>query len=107
MRAAWMRVADCLIKCNAHSRGKSELWKQHGVDARDIRCRVANRVTRVPRDFIVCFAFNPHQTKGIYASYDDKPSDTSMVGIPDAEEPKPFAKGNWLIRCKVEQRKEK
>jgi RNA polymerase sigma-70 factor (ECF subfamily) len=65
------------------------------------------RATRVPRDFIVCFAFNPHQTKGIYASYDDKPSDTSMVGIPGAEEPKPFAKGNWLIRCKVEQREEK
>ena len=43
LRAAWLRVADNLIKCNAHYRGKSELWKQRGVDARDIRCRVANR----------------------------------------------------------------
>ena len=41
-----MRVADNLIKCNAHFRGKSALWKQHGVDARDIRCRVANRAVR-------------------------------------------------------------
>jgi len=46
LRAAWMRVADCLIKSNAHYRGKSELWKRRGVDPRDIHCRVANRVTR-------------------------------------------------------------
>jgi len=46
LRAAWMRVADCLIKCNAHYRGKSALWKSRGVDAHDIHCRVANRVTR-------------------------------------------------------------
>ena len=46
LRAAWLRVADCLIKCNAHFRGKSELWKRQGVDARDIRCRVANRAVR-------------------------------------------------------------
>ena len=46
LRAAWMRVADCLIKCNAHYRGMAELWKQRGVDGRDVHCRVANRVTR-------------------------------------------------------------
>lgn len=46
LRAAWMRIADNLIKCNAHYRGKFQLWKQQGVDARDIRCRVANRATR-------------------------------------------------------------
>jgi hypothetical protein len=46
LRAAWLRVADCLIKCNAYYRGKSELWKRRGVDPRDIHCRVANRVTR-------------------------------------------------------------
>lgn len=46
LRAAWMRVAACLIKCNAHYRGKFQLWKQRGVDARDIRCRIANRATR-------------------------------------------------------------
>jgi transposase len=46
LRAAWMRVADNLIKCNSHYHGKFELWKQRGVDSRDIRCRVANRVTR-------------------------------------------------------------
>ncbi|MGA2034617.1 MAG: transposase [Thermoguttaceae bacterium] len=46
LRAAWMRVADCLIKCNAHYRGKSALWKQRGVAPRDIHCRVANRATR-------------------------------------------------------------
>ena len=39
-------MADNLIKCNAHFHGKFEFWKQQGVDARDIRCRVANRVVR-------------------------------------------------------------
>jgi transposase len=46
LRAAWMRVADCLIKSNAYYRGKAELWKQRGVDPRDVRSRVANRATR-------------------------------------------------------------
>ena len=64
------------------------------------------RPTRVPGDFIVCFGFNPHQTKGVFVSYDDKPGETSLVGVPGQDEPKPFAKGNWLIRCKVENRDE-
>jgi transposase len=46
LRAVWLRVADNLIKCNAHFRGKFQLWKQRGVDARDVRCRVANRAAR-------------------------------------------------------------
>lgn len=46
LRAAWLRVADNLIKCNAHYRGKQQLWKSQRVDARDIRCRVANRAVR-------------------------------------------------------------
>jgi len=46
LRAAWMRVADNLIKCNSHYHGKFQLWKQRRVDSRDIRCRVANRVVR-------------------------------------------------------------
>ena len=46
IRAACLRMADCLIKCNAHFRGKFELWKRQGVDHRDIRCRVANRALR-------------------------------------------------------------
>lgn len=46
LRAAWLRVADNLIKCNLHFHAKFELWKQRGVDSRDIRCRVANRAVR-------------------------------------------------------------
>jgi transposase len=46
LRVACMRVADNLIKCNAHFHGKFQLWKQQGVDSRDIRCRVANRAMR-------------------------------------------------------------
>lgn len=46
LRAAWMRVADNLIKCNAYYRGKFQLWRQRRVDSRDIRCRIANRAVR-------------------------------------------------------------
>jgi hypothetical protein len=46
LRAAWLRVADNLLKCNAHFRGKFQQWRQRGVDPRDIRCRIANRATR-------------------------------------------------------------
>jgi len=46
LRAALLRMADCLIKCNAHYRAKNELWKRQGIDARDIRCRIANRASR-------------------------------------------------------------
>jgi transposase len=46
LRAAYLRVADNLIKCNAHFHGKFQYWKQRGVDGRDIRCRVANRAAR-------------------------------------------------------------
>lgn len=46
MRAAWLLVADNLVKCNQYWRGKYNLWKSQGHDPRDIRCRIANRVTR-------------------------------------------------------------
>ena len=46
LRAAWLRLADNLIKSNHYCGGKAKLWTQRGVDARDIRCRVANRATR-------------------------------------------------------------
>lgn len=59
------------------------------------------RPTSVPEDFIVCFGFNPEATKGVYVSHDGKASETSMIGVPGAGDPKPFAKGNWMIRCKV------
>ncbi len=62
------------------------------------------RPTKVPKEFIVCFGFNPQATKGVYVSYDGKPSKTSFVGIPGRNGPVPFTKGNWLIRCKVESR---
>jgi hypothetical protein len=62
------------------------------------------RPTRVPKNFIVCFGFNPHQTKGIFVSYDGRSSTTSKIGVPEDGSSRPFAKGNWLIRCQVENR---
>jgi transposase len=46
LKAAWLRAADNMIKCNAYWRGKYGWWKSRDVDPRDIRCRIANRLTR-------------------------------------------------------------
>ena len=46
MRSAWLLVADNLIKCNEYWRGKYHYWKSQGHDPRDLRCRIANRITR-------------------------------------------------------------
>lgn len=46
LRSAWMLVADNMVKCNAYWRTKAQAWKGQGHDPRDIRCRVANRLTR-------------------------------------------------------------
>ena len=46
LRAAWLLIADNLLKCNEYWRGKYNLWTSQKVDPRDARCRIANRVTR-------------------------------------------------------------
>lgn len=46
LRRAWMLVAENMVKCNAYWRTKAAAWKEHGHDPRDIRCRIANRLTR-------------------------------------------------------------
>jgi transposase len=47
LRQAWMQIADNMVKCNAYWRAKAAAWKLQGNAARDIRCRIANRLTRV------------------------------------------------------------
>jgi beta-lactamase regulating signal transducer with metallopeptidase domain len=54
---------------------------------------------KVPKDFAICLAFDPHQTKGIYVYY-SKGSGRSYQGIPPEMEP--FKDGNWMIRAIVE-----
>jgi transposase len=47
LRRAWMMVAENMVKCNAYWRAKADAWKLQGHDPRDIRCRIANRLTRI------------------------------------------------------------
>lgn len=47
LRAAWMRIADCLFACNFDYQAKYEQWKALKVDERDMRVRCANRATRM------------------------------------------------------------
>ena len=37
-------------------------------------------------------------------SYDAQGSENSLIGVPGRGQPRAFAQGNWLIRCKVENR---
>jgi hypothetical protein len=61
--------------------------------------------TLVPQEFIVCVGFNPTATKGVYVSHDLQANSdgTSLTGLP-GDEPRPLAKGDWLIRVTVTQR---
>ena len=47
LRRAWMMIADNMVKCNAYWRAKAAAWKTQGVEPRDLRCRIANRLTRI------------------------------------------------------------
>jgi len=47
MRAAWMLVADNMVKCNAYWQTQAAKWALGGATPRDIRVRIANRLTRV------------------------------------------------------------
>jgi SLA1 homology domain 1, SHD1/PEGA domain len=85
-------IATFHFPYSSYARGEP-VWKSFRI-----------RPTRVPSKFIVCFGFNPHQTKGVYVSYDAEGSGDSLIGVPGKLAPKPFAKGDWLIRCKVENR---
>jgi hypothetical protein len=92
--AQWKPLATFHFPYSSYTRGNPD-WKTFRI-----------RPTRVPQEFIVCFGFNPQQTKGVFVSYDDQPSKTSMIGVPGKGQPTTFAKGNWLIRCKVEKHAE-
>jgi tetratricopeptide (TPR) repeat protein len=56
---------------------------------------------KVPKEFAICVAFDPHQTKGIYVYHDAKTSRHSYQGIPP--EMQPFKDGDWLIRAVIEK----
>ena len=51
------------------------------------------RPTKVPQKFIVCFGFNPHQTKGVYVSYDAEGSGNSLIGVPGKATNRAFRQG--------------
>lgn len=46
LRAAWIMIADNMLKCNMYWMKKAEKWRSEGHKPQDIRARVANRMTR-------------------------------------------------------------
>ena len=56
--------------------------------------------TSVPPEFVVCVAFNPTATKGVFVSHDKEPSGNSLAGLPGFAG-QAFPAGDWLIRAKV------
>jgi transposase len=47
LRAAWMLIADNMLKCNAWWMAKADVWRSQGVKSADLHARIANRMTRV------------------------------------------------------------
>ena len=54
---------------------------------------------KVPSEFWVCYAFNPHMYYGVYVFYDNSSSGNSRSGTPGNFYEDPGY--NWMIRCKV------
>jgi RNA polymerase sigma-70 factor (ECF subfamily) len=56
--------------------------------------------TEVPKNFILCVAFNPTQTKGVYVHFDKSADGDSRTGLPgDLNDA--FGQGDWMIRAVV------
>ena len=89
-RAAAPGLADFPFPYSKFERGQSK-WVKLDV-----------KPTKVPKTFVLCVSFNPEQTKGVYLDHDVEAGDTSFVGLPDGEM-RPFDKGDWMIRARVEQ----
>lgn len=47
LRAAVLRLADTLLRCNDHFRVLGEVWKQAGVSGPEVHVRAANRFCRI------------------------------------------------------------
>jgi hypothetical protein len=60
--------------------------------------------TRVPRDFFICVVFNAEARKGVYRYHDGSPSGASYMGVP-GDNPRPYKRGDWLIRSVVQEKK--
>jgi RNA polymerase sigma-70 factor (ECF subfamily) len=88
--ADFKQIADFPVPYAKFARGASQ-WVSISVTP-----------TQVPPKFIVCVAFNPTATKGVYVSRDAAGGGTSLTGLPG----KPagtFSQGDWLIRATVDR----
>ena len=60
--------------------------------------------TNVPSEFVICVAFNPTGTKGVYVGHDKSTSRNSFTGLA-GQKGQPFSQGDWMIRVRLDQLK--
>ena len=60
--------------------------------------------TRVPKEFVVCVAFNPTATSGVFVSFDGSVSGKSTTALP-GKPGRPLAGGEWMIRPELDRAK--
>lgn len=60
--------------------------------------------TNVPSEFVICVAFNPTRTKGVFVGYDTSAGRNSFTGLA-SQKGKPFSRGDWMIRVRLDQLK--
>lgn len=60
LRAALLRAADCLLKCNDHFRLRAQQWKLAGKDPRYTRVRIASAFSRILVGIVGSGELHPH-----------------------------------------------
>jgi len=60
--------------------------------------------TNVPSEFVICVAFNPIATKGVYVGHDKSAGGNSFTGLA-GQKSKSFSEGDWMIRVRLDQLK--
>lgn len=58
------------------------------------------KATNLPPKFVICAAFKPTATKGVYVHHDASGSGSSSMGLPGGTVAG-FEKGDWMIRAVV------
>lgn len=60
--------------------------------------------TNVPSEFVICVAFNPTRTKGVYVGHDTSAGRNSFTGLA-GQKGQPFGSGDWMIRVRLDRLK--
>ena len=102
-RAARRELPDLLPHRGSEARSSTPRWPRTRCSsaARSEWVEVAfERPVELPRTFWVALDFRPHQTKGVYVSFDNSTGGRhSLVGLPGLPTARSRRGGDWMIEA--------